>query len=197
MKYEPPTQGDWDRLRDYIGLTVMLAETKRSRIKGDREAILLDIRIDTDDTDRRLIGRDRFTHDTSYLGEQGAWLCATVRFYGSDRVDYRINAHALRDPRTRELIAPPKMHYHWWEHFGSLRGMAQDVCRCGASRRCSCEQIPPTAPTIGECVLPQTEAARRPTEARHILEEHGYTVTESVADGQHRQSQTDVPEEDS
>ena len=41
---------DWHAIRAYLGKTVLLIESERSRIKGDRPATLLDIRIDLSDT---------------------------------------------------------------------------------------------------------------------------------------------------
>lgn len=95
---------DWSIVRTYIGRTVLLTENRWSRIKGDRLATLLDVRVDTHDTHEYDHRVGRFTHDPLQLRLDGAALCATIRWHDRDYTNYRINPYALRDPDTRELI---------------------------------------------------------------------------------------------
>lgn len=99
-----PTEREmWDALAPRLGSVVLIVPNKYTKFTHDRLATLVDLRIDTSDT-QVYVKNARYVHDRAYLDHAGAFAVATLKYLDTGKKVYTVNPRYLRDPETRRRL---------------------------------------------------------------------------------------------
>ncbi|WP_147283577.1 hypothetical protein [Rhodococcus sp. AG1013] len=93
----------WDVFQAKLCSVVLLVPNKHTKIKEDRLARLVDLRIDTSDTSA-YVADMRYVQDPVYLEHPGAAVVATLQYLDTGKKVYNANPSYLRDPETRQRL---------------------------------------------------------------------------------------------